>query len=60
MVHIRESKSYAEVRCSEHNSPTKSPEPTKQLRNNINHCFTWAVISDAPKNAKTKKNLEAS
>ena len=25
-----------------------------------NHCFTWAVISNAPKNAKTWKNLQAS
>ena len=27
--------------------------------NNIIHYFTWAVISNAPKNAKTRKNLEA-
>ena len=26
----------------------------------MNHCFTWAVISNAPKNAKTRKNLQAS
>ena len=35
-------------------------EPSKHLRSNINHYFTWAVISNAPKNAKTRKNLEAS
>ena len=59
MVHIRETKRHEEVRCTEHNSPTKNPEPSKQLQNNINHCFTWPVTSDAPKNAKTRKNLEA-
>ena len=26
----------------------------------MNHYFTWAVISNAPKNAKNRKNLEAS
>ena len=32
----------------------------KHLRNNIEHCFTWDIISNAPKNAKTRKNIEAS
>ena len=32
----------------------------KHLRSNINHYFTWAIISNAPKNTKTRKNLEAS
>ena len=49
-----------ERRSNEHNNPTKSSEPLKHLRSNINHCFKWAVISNAPKNAKTRKNLEAS
>ena len=50
----------AEVRWNEHNNQTKSSEPSKHLRRNTNHCFTWAVISNAPKNAKTRKDLEAS
>ena len=58
--YIGETKSNAEVRQNEHNNPTKSSEPSKHLRSNINHCFTWAVISNAPKNTKTRKNLEAS
>ena len=32
----------------------------KHHRSNINHYFTWAIISNAPKNTKTRKNLEAS
>ena len=58
--YIGEIKRNAEVRWNEHNNPTKSSEQSKHLRSNINHCFTWAVISNAPKNAHTRKNLEAS
>ena len=47
--YIGETKHNAEVRRNEHN-PTKSSEPSKHPRNNINHYFTWAVISNAPKN----------
>ena len=38
----------------------KNSEPSKHPRRNINHYFTWAVISNAPKSVKTRKNLEAS
>ena len=55
-----ETKRNAEVRWNEHDNPTKSSEPSKHLRSNINHCFAWPVILNAPKNAKTRKNLEAS
>ena len=58
--YIDETKRNAEVRWNERNNPTKSSEPSKHLRSNINHYFTWAVISNAPKNPKTKKNLEVS
>ena len=57
--YISETK-HAEVRWNEHNNSTKSSESSKHLQCNINHCFTWAVISNAPKNSKTRKNLEAS
>ena len=58
--YIVKTKRNAEARWNEHNNPTKSSKPSKHLRSNINHYFTWAVISNAPKNAKTRKNLEAS
>ena len=38
----------------------KSSEPSKYLLNNINHYFTWAVNSNAPKYIEIKKNLETS
>ena len=56
--YIGETKRNAEVRWNEHNNPTKSSEPSKHLRSNINHYFTWAVISNASKNPQTRKNLE--
>ena len=56
--YIDETKRNAEVRRNEQNNLTKSSEPSKHLRRNISHCFPWAVISNAPKIAKTRKNLE--
>ena len=47
--YIGETKRNAEVRWNEHNNLTKSSEPSKHLRCNINHCFTWPVITNAPK-----------
>ena len=58
--YICETKHNAEVRWNEYNNPTKTSEPSKHLQSNINHYFTWAIISNAPKNAKIKKNLQAS
>ena len=45
---------------NEHNNPAKSSEPSEHLRNNFDHCVAWTIISNAPKNAKAKKNFEAS
>ena len=58
--YIHETKRNTEVRWNEYNNPTQSLETSKHLRSKINHCFTWAVISNAPKIAKTRENLEAS
>ena len=58
--YIGETKLNAKVGSNEHNNPNKSSEPSKHLRSNINYSFTWVVISNAQKIAKTRKNLEAS
>ena len=55
--YIGETKLNAEVRWNEHNNPIKISE---HLRSNINHYFTRAAISNAPKNVKARKNIEAS
>ena len=41
--YIGETKHNAEVRWNKHNNPTKSSEPLKHLRSNINHYFTWSL-----------------
>ena len=43
---IDEANRNTEARWNEHNNPTKSSEPSKYLRSNINHGFTWVVISN--------------
>ena len=58
--YIGDTKRNVEVRWNKHNNPTKSSEPSKHLGSNINQHFTWAAISNAPRNAKTRKNLETS
>ena len=42
------------------NNPTRCSEPSKHLQNKTDHCFTWALIPNAPKNAKAGKKLETS
>ena len=44
--YIRETKHNADVRWTKHNNPTKSSEPPKHLRSNINHYIIRAVISN--------------
>ena len=48
------------TRRNERNNPTNSSETLKNFQNNIDHCFTWTILSNALKNATTWKNLEAS
>ena len=57
--YISETKRNAEVRWNEHNNPTKSSEPSKHLRSQINHYFTCAVISNAPKKCKDQVELRS-
>ena len=49
-----------EVGWNEHNNPMKRSELSKHLQSNISYCFTWAVISNVPKNGETRENLETS
>ena len=58
--YIGETNRNAEVVWNKQNNSTKISEPPKHLLSSINHHFTWTALSNAPKNAKTRKNLEAS
>ena len=35
-------------------------KPSKHLRSNIDHCFTWAIISNTPNSAKIRNNIKVS
>ena len=48
-----------EVRWGEHNNPTKVSNPSKHIKDNVDHVFHWSVIARAPTNAFQRKVLEA-
>ena len=58
-TYVGETKQNVEVRYSEHNHPSGKSEPSKQSHQNINHVYSWSVVCSAPKNERTRKNLEA-
>ena len=43
----------------EHNTPNNKSNPTKHLRDNIDHSFTWKVICNAHNRKLARKILEA-
>ena len=57
--YIGETKRNVEKRWSEHNNPTEKPEPARHLSNNIGHLIAWQILMPAPKEKRTRKNLEA-
>ena len=58
--YIGETKRNIEIRWNKLNNLTKRLGLSRHLRRNINHYFTWVSISNAPRNTKNRKNLEAS
>ena len=48
-----------EVRWGEHNNLTKVLNPSKQIKDNIDHTFHWSVLARAPTNTFQQKVLEA-
>ena len=60
MGHVTLVKPSVMRKLDEMNIIIQSSEPSKHFRSNISHYFTWAIISNAAKTAKTRKNLEVS
>ena len=58
-TYVRETKRNVEIRRMEHNTPNNKSNPTKHLRDNIYHSFTWKVICNAPNKKLACKILEA-
>ena len=48
-----------EVRWSEHNNPKKVSNPSKHIKDNVDHTFHWSVLARAPTNTSQRKVLEA-
>ena len=57
---IVETKRNPAVHRSEHNDSRGKSEPAKHLYNNPSHIFSLRIILSASKNARVRKNLEAS
>ena len=41
-------------------SQLKAQKPSKHLRSNIDHCFTWAIISNTRNSAKIRNDIKVS
>ena len=44
---------------SKHNNTAEKSEPARHLHNNIGHLFASEILIPAPKDKRTRKNLEA-
>ena len=58
-TYIGETIRYVEERWSEHNIVDNKSEPAKHLADNEEHYFLWSILLAAPKDGRTRKNLEA-
>ena len=43
----------------EYNNPTKVPNPSKYVKDNVDHTFYWSVLASAPTNTFQRKVLGA-
>ena len=57
--YIGETERCKHVRFAEHENIKKISEPSKHLKANPNHSFTWKVIANAPSDQERRKILEA-
>ena len=58
--HIGETKKKIEIRWQNHEYTQKDSEPTKHLKNNPTHSFTWKVLLPASSIRRSRQNMEAS
>ena len=55
-----ETKRNVEIRWEERSDINKISEPSRYLKSNPTHAFTWKILMTAPINDRARKNLEAS
>ena len=57
-TYIGETIRNVEERWSEHNSADNKSEPATHLADNEEYSFLWSILLAAPKDGRTRKNLE--
>ena len=45
------------MRCDEHNNPMKKSNPSKHIKDNLDHVFNWSVLTNARKKKFQQKVL---
>ena len=58
--YIGETKRNVEIRWEESSDINKTSEPSRHLKSDPSHAFTWNVLMTAPKSYRVMENLEAS
>ena len=58
-TYIGETERCSHLRFEEHEDIKKTSEPSKHLKANQNHSFTWEILSNAPSDYNKRKILEA-
>ena len=58
--YMGETKRNVEIRWEEHSDIKTISEPSRHLKSNPTHAFTWKALITAPINDRVKRNLEAS
>ena len=58
--YIGETKRNVKIRWEEHSGINKTSEPSRHLKSNPTHAFTWKVLVVAPINDRVRKNLKVS
>ena len=58
--YIDETKGNVKIRWEEHSDINKISEPSKHLKNNPTHAFTWKVLMTVFINDRVRKNPEGS
>ena len=48
-----------EVRWDERNNPMKKSNPSKHIKDNLDHVFNWLVLANVPENMFQQKFLES-
>ena len=58
--YIEEIKRNVVIRWEEHSEINKISEPSRHLKSNPTHAFTWKVLMIAPINDRARENLKVS